>query len=214
MRAAISALSAFFLAAMVLFASVAALPAEDRSVADLRSELLREWYSAANGRTEFDISDPALVPGQLALAVKQSGCRYEDTIKEMPVRFITVEKRRLAFVFCSDIVGSHQVFDLLVPRGPKLLEFPFLSQPAGFGTTDAPGVITWNKEAGVFQAETGTDICPSSRIRHTYRPGLTRSRASFVIVRVEAQEDGCGRGEWTMIWEAPLWSTLAKPGAR
>jgi hypothetical protein len=214
MRSAVSALSAFFLTAMVLCASVAAVPAEDRSAADLRSELLREWYSIAKGRTEFDISDPALVPGQLALAAKQSGCRYEDTIKEMPVRFITVDKRRLAFVFCFGIVGSHQVFDLSTLRGPKLLEFPFLSQPDGFGTTDAPGVITWDKEAGVFQAETGTDICPSLRIRHTYRPGVTRSGASFVIVRVEAQEDGCGRGEWTMIWEAPLWSTLARPGAR
>jgi hypothetical protein len=214
MRSAVSALSAFFLAAMVLLALVAAVPAEDRSAADLRSELLREWYSIAKGRTEFDISDPALVPGQLALAAKQSGCRYEDTIKEMPVRFITVEKRRLAFVFCSGIAGSHQVFDLSTLRGPKLLQFPSLSQPNGFGTTATPGVITWDKEARVFQAEAGTDICPSSRVRHTYRPGQTSSGDSFVIVRVEAQEDGCGRGEWTMIWEAPLWSALAKPGAR
>jgi hypothetical protein len=213
MRSVISVLSPLFLAAMVLFASVAPLPAEDRSAADLRSELLREWYSIAKGRTEFDISDPALVPGQLALAAKQSGCRYEDTIKEMPVRFVTFEKRRLAFVFCSGIVGSHQVFDLSILRGPKLLEFPFLSQPDGFGTTVTPGVITWDKEARVFQAETGTDICPSLRVRHTYRLGQTTGD-SFVIVRVEAQEDGCGRGEWALVWEAPLWSALVKRGTR
>jgi hypothetical protein len=95
------------------------------------------------------------------------------------------------------------------------MELPYLSQPDGFGTIDAPGLITWKKEAGVFQAETSSDLmCSSPPVRHTYRLGQTRSRASFVVVRVEVQKDECGQGQWTTIWEAPRWSLLVKPNAR
>jgi hypothetical protein len=88
---------------------------------------------------------------------------------------------------------------------PTLVELPFLAQPDGFGTTARPGWITWERETGVFQAETGLDVVGSRRIRHTYRVGAN----GFVIVRVELQQDGVG--EWTTIWDAPRWSFPAKP---
>jgi hypothetical protein len=213
MRSAVSVLSPLFLAGIMLFVSVAAVLGEERSGAELWRDALREWHSIANGRTEFYVSDPTSIPSQLALAAEQSGCRYKDDIKEMPVHFISVKKQRLALVFCFGVVGSHQVFDLSDLRKPKLLEFPFLAQPNGFGTTPRPGAITWKSEASVFEAETGTDTCPSSRLRHTYRFDQALSSTAFVIVRVEVK-DACDKGEWTTVWDAPLWSRSAKPSAR
>jgi hypothetical protein len=202
-------------AAILLCASIAAAPGEDHSEADDRRDAGMEWQSLANGRTEFDVSDPALVPRRLALAAEQSGCRYKDGIKEIAVRFTSVEKRRLAIVFCrSGVSGSHQLFDLSDLQKPKLIELPFLAQKDGFGTTPRPGMITWKGDVGVLEAETGTDICPSSEIRHTYRPGLTEGwisqAATFVVVRVEVMEDRCsGQGRWATIWEAAPWPKSA-----
>jgi hypothetical protein len=202
------------LAAILTCASIAAALGQDRSEADNRRDARLEWHSLANGRTEFGISDPALVPRRLALAAEQSGCHYKDEIKELPVHFISVEKRRLAIVFCRlGVTGSHQMFDLADLNKPKLMELPFIAQKDGFGTTPRPGMITWKKDVGVLEAETGTDICPSSRLRHTYRPGFTEgwvnSSPTFVIARVEVMEYGCGasgrQGTWTTVWEAPQW---------
>jgi hypothetical protein len=53
----------------------------------------------SNGRTKFDISDPALVPSLLALAAEQSGCRYKEGIEAAPIHFMRIEGRRLAMVF-------------------------------------------------------------------------------------------------------------------
>jgi hypothetical protein len=212
MRSA-SILSALFLAGMLLFAPVAAVLGEDRPEADPARSVGKEWRDLANGRSDFDVSDPALLPGLLALAAEQSGCNYIDVIKEVPVRFISVDKRRLALVLCqSGINRSHQVFDLSNLRKPKRLELPFLARPDGFGTTATPGAITWNREAGVFQAEIGTDLCPSARLRHTYRLAQIQSSASFVIIRVEVQREACSQGEWTTIWDAPQWALPTKPG--
>jgi hypothetical protein len=216
MRPVLSFLTPLILVGALLCASVAAAFAEDDSNADDRRDARLEWHSLANGRTEaeFDVSDPALVPKRLALAAEQSGCRYKDEMKELPVRFISVEKRRLAIVFCRlGVSGSHQIFDLADLHKPKLMELPFVAQKDGFGTTFRPGMITWKKDAGVLEAETGTDMCPSSRLRHTYRLGLTEGWtsqvATFVVVRVEVMEDGCVRGAWSTIWEAPQWPKSA-----
>jgi hypothetical protein len=97
MRSIPSILLRLVVAAMLLFNSAAAVLAQDRT------ETRREWGTLANGRTEFEVSDPALVPSTLALAAEQSGCRYEDCIKERPARFIRPEGRRLAVVFCAAI---------------------------------------------------------------------------------------------------------------
>jgi hypothetical protein len=199
------------LAVILLCASIGAAPGEDRSEADDRRDARMEWHSLANGRTEFDVSNPALVPRRLALAAEQSGCLYKDGIKEMAVRFTSVEKRRLAIVFCRfGVTGSHQLFDLSDLQKPKLVELPFLAQKDGFGTTPRPGMITWKGDVGVLEAETGTDTCPSSEIRHTYRPGLTEGwtsqAATFVVIRIEVMEDRCsGQGRWAVIWEASQW---------
>lgn len=189
--------------------------ADDYSSADARHDARPEWYSLANGRTEFDVSDPALVPRRLALAAEQSGCRYKDGIKELPVRFINAEKRRLALVFCRHgVIGSDQLFDLTDLQKPKLIELPFLARKDGFGTTPRPGMVTWKRDDGILEAETGTDACPSSRLRHSYRLGSTEGWISgsptFVVVRVEVSEKDCGqRNKWTTIWEAAAWPESA-----
>src|SRR5882757_6747724 len=109
MRAIMSILSPLVLAGILLFAFAAAVLGEDLSELSPR----RAWHSLANGRTEFDVSDLALVPGQLAPAAEQSGCRYEDGIKEVPIHFISVEDRRLAIMYCPLVAnGSQQIFDL------------------------------------------------------------------------------------------------------
>jgi hypothetical protein len=168
-----------------------------------RTETRREWSTLANGRTEFDVSDPASLPSTLVLAAEEAGCRYKDDIKDAPVRFMRPEGRRIAIVFCSGTVGSHQVFDVSNVLKPTLIELPFLAQPDGFGTTTRPGWITWQKEAKVFQAETGSDIS-FARLRHIYR--VDRGTGSFVIVRVDFNSHTGGKDEWTTIWDAPRWS--------
>ncbi|MGY4223966.1 hypothetical protein ACVMIH_001327 [Bradyrhizobium sp. USDA 4503] len=176
-----------------------------------RREALREWSSLANGRTDFEISDPALVPRMLALAAEQSGCKYSDDIEKLPVRFMKVAGHRLALMFCRlSVTGSHRAFDLSDVSRPKPMEFPYVALN-GFGTTDTPGFITWREEAGLFQAETGSDLCPSPHLRHVYRLDVT-NRESFVVVRIEVSAPACGAGqEWTTIWEAKPWPAPADP---
>jgi hypothetical protein len=186
---------------------VATAFAQDRSVADPSVNARKEWYSLAQGRTDFEVSDAALMPGQLALVAEQSGCRYKEDIKSTPVRFLQLRDRRLAIVFCPDVIGSHRVFDLSDLRKPPTpVQFPFFAQPDGFGTTTRPGWITQEKETNVFQAVTGSDFMPSERIRHTYR--FDGFPMGFVIVRVDVSQDRVG--EWTTIWDAPRWSFPAK----
>ena len=217
MRFPISILCRATLAAILLCASIAATHAEDGSGGDVQQDVRQRYDNISfAGRTEFEISDPALVPRQLALAAEQSGCRYKDDIKELPVHFISAENRQLALVFCrSGVTGSHRVFDFADRRRPKLVQLPFIAQREGFGTTPTPGLITWKRDEGVFEAETGTDMCPGSELRHTYRLGLTASWVSnsstFVVVRVEVREKSCGGqlNSWTTIWETPQWPKSA-----
>jgi hypothetical protein len=175
-----------------------------------RAEALREWYTLANGRTEFEVSDPALLPSRLALAAEHSGCRYKEGIEQNPISFIKLGSRRLAIVFCHAFVGSHQVFDLSNLERPRTVEFPFLAQPGRFGTTVRPGGITWKKEVGIFQAVMGSDMLPTMRVRHTYRFEENQHSPTFVIVRVEGQWVP-GPDEWTTIWDAQRWSFPALP---
>ncbi|WP_213290144.1 hypothetical protein [Bradyrhizobium sp. sGM-13] len=204
MRSMVSILSRLVVAGMLAFSSASVVLGQDHAEA-----LKREWVTASKGRTEFEVSDAALIPSTLALAAEQSGCRYKDDIKDAPVRFIRPEGRRLAIVFCSGIaVGSHQVFDVRNVLKPTLVELPFLAQPDGFGTTARPGWITWEKEANIFQAETGSDIS-FARLRHIYR--VDRGTGSFVIVRIEFTPHIGTKDEWTTIWDAPNWSFPAKP---
>jgi hypothetical protein len=55
-------------------------------------------------------------------------------------------------VFCSGIIGSHQVFDVSNVLRPRLLELPFSRNRKASAHSKA-GWITWEKEASVFQAE-------------------------------------------------------------
>jgi len=202
MRSMLSILSRLVVAGMLVSISAAAVFGQAPTMA-----LKSEWSAASNGRTEFEVSDAALLPSTLARAAEQSGCSYKDDIKNAPVRFMRPDGHRLAIVFCSGIIGSHQVFDVSNVLRPRLLELPFLAQPEGFGTTARPGWITWEKEANVFQAETGSDMLPSPRVRHTYR--YSKFNVTFALVRVEVQHDGVG--EWITMWDAPRWSLPGKP---
>jgi hypothetical protein len=206
MRAAISMLSPLVLAGACVFAFAAAALGQDRPELSPR----REWQSLANGRTEFDVSDLASVPNQLALAAEQSGCRYKEGIEQVPIRFISVEDRPLAIVFCYVAGGgSQQIFDLSgrSRQKPVLVELPVLERAGGFGTTPAPGAISFKRETGVFEAVKGSDIS-CGELRHTYR--LSRqSSTAFALVRVEVRLE-CGQDEWTTLWDAPVWSFPAK----
>ena len=207
MRFLVFLLSRSVLAGLLLFASIATGHAENASQADARHEALREWHNLANGRTEFEVSDPTLVPKPLAQAIEQSGCRYQDDIQQAPIRFIRAERQRLAIVLCRfSVTGSHKIFDLRNLQKPKPMVFSFFARKGGFGTTELPGAITWRKEAGVFEAEIGSDIACSGRTRHTYRLSLDEGLhgIAFVIVRIQVKEDVC-RSEWLTIWEASPW---------
>ena len=201
MRLAVSILAPIALAAISLFASPAEVVGQNRSAA-------REWSDLAKGRTEFEVSDPALVPSQLALAVQQSDCLdYELLIKRDPIRFVVLRDRRFAIVLCSvgPASNSHQLFDLSGRSNlekPKPVRLPFLEQPDGFGTTPTPGAVTWKSETGVLVAESGSDNS-FGRLRHTYRLGYLSM--SFVVVRVEYRCAECSKDEWKVIWDAPHW---------
>jgi hypothetical protein len=201
MASAITILSRLVVAGLLIVT-----PARLAFAQDDRVEALKEWYSLADKRTDFEVSDPTLLPSRLALAAQNSGCRYKDEIERNPVRFMKIESSRLAIVYCSSVAsGSHQVFDLSNLQRPRLIEFPILAQPEGFGTTLWPGVISWNKESGEFQAWRGSDQLPTLAIRHTYRFSTGFGSPAFIVVHVEVQQIP-GPNEWTTIWDAPRWS--------
>jgi hypothetical protein len=176
MRLAVFILAPIALAAISLFISPVAAVGQNRSAVESSRDVRREWSDLAKGRTEFEVSDPTLVPSQLALAVEQSGCRhYEELIKGAPIRFVVLRDRRFAIVLCSIGVAfnSHQLFDLTGSSNlekPKLVQLPSFEQPDGFGTTSTPGGITWKSDTGVLVTEVGSDIS-FARLRQTYRLG-------------------------------------------
>jgi hypothetical protein len=81
MRAIIFVLSPLVLAGLLLLTFLTAGISQDRSEADVSRDVRREWYNLAQGRTEFEVSAPELVPSFLRLAADQSGCRYIDGLK-------------------------------------------------------------------------------------------------------------------------------------
>lgn len=85
MRGPISILPRLLLVGIFALAS-ASLFGEERPELSPRCE----WDILAKGRTEFDVSELALVPSQLARAAEQSGCRYKDSIGSEPIRFISL----------------------------------------------------------------------------------------------------------------------------
>lgn len=203
MRSVISILSSIVFAAMSLLAPTEPALGDDTSQA-ASIDPRREWFNISKGKTDFEISDPALLPSRLALAAKQSACHYEEQIKETPVRFRRLGGRRLAFVFCWGVIGSHRVFDLSNLAAPTPVEFPVLAPPNGFVSTATPGMVTQDQDTGLFLADEGSDIEPSPRLRHTYRFDDYRG---FVIVRVEIRQRRSD--EWTTMWDAPPWSLPA-----
>ena len=150
-----------------------------------RAEAGLEWSNLAKGRAEFEVSDPSLLPSRLILAAKQTGCRIEQGIETDPVRFTKIGGKRLAIVFCHAIVGSHIVFDLSTLQRPRVVSFPFMKLPEGFGTTDRPGWITREKETSTADPEKkkkrkkdkkGSKQEKKSRKKHKHRKKKGSSR--------------------------------------
>jgi hypothetical protein len=178
-----------------------------------RDELSEIDPISFQGRTDFQVSKPAEVPRQVARAAQREHCDFKESIEQFPIRFFVEKGRRFVLVYCQSIVGYHLIFDLADLRRPRLVEFPFLAQNTGFGVTPRPGIITWRQEAGFFEAEAGTDACPSPRLRHVYRLGPTEGfvsqTVSFVLVSVDIMEPDCVHDKpWSTVWKSPKWPEL------
>ncbi|WP_156402757.1 MULTISPECIES: hypothetical protein [unclassified Bradyrhizobium] len=202
MRCTVSIICRLIFGGALIVSLIAAAGGQDREATR------REWGNLANGRTEYEVSDPALLPSTLSLAAEEAGCRYKDDMKDAPARFMRPEGRRIAIVFCSAITGSHQIFDVSNVMKPTLIELPIIAHPDGFRSTPRPGWITWDREAKVFLAESGSDIS-LAKLRHVYR--MESGSGSFVIVRVQFNPRIDGKDEWMTIWEAPRWSFPTTP---
>jgi hypothetical protein len=200
MRSVSSIFGALLAAIALQLAPPVAVLGQQPAITNVRETAYREWRTIANGRTDFEVSNPSQVPSLLATAARQSGCRYEEIIATWPLRFLSVEKRRFALMPCFAVNGSNELFDLTDLTKPRMLEFPFIAQPEGFGTTSQPGAITWKPEAKVFEAVSTTDLCPCPSVRHTYRLA-----PDLVVVKVERKEVRSGTTPWLTIWEAPRW---------
>lgn len=211
-----AAVRLLLIAAAILCTSIGTTLGQGGSRPDAQHDAPRQYGNISFAQPETKISDPALIPVQLVRAAEYIHCNYKDDIKELPVQLIRADSRRIALVFCRlGVSGSHRVFDFTSLQRPTPVEFPFIAEKQGFALTPRPGLMTWKSDASVFEAVTGSDMCPSSELRHTYRLGASKGwisgAASFVVVRVEAREKPCARGstDWTIVWEAPAWPTSA-----
>lgn len=204
MRVVTSILYSLILAGLLLSMQAASVLGDDRSEISPR----REWFSLANGRNEFEVSDLSLVPSQLADAAKQSDCRYSDDIAKIPIRFISIGSYlRIAIVFCRyNVTGSHQIFDFSsrdAKQRPRVIELPIITRPEGFRSTSSPGIIKWTNESGLLEAQSNSDMCSEPSARHIYR--FKNSLGGFVLTRVEVAPNSCGSEAWTTIWQSPVW---------
>jgi len=201
------------LVGLLLFTPTARVLGDDHSEISPR----REWQNLAKGRTEFEVSDLALVPSSLADAAEQSGCRYKDDVKEIPIRFVSVgDYFRLAIIFCRfNVTGSHQIYDFssrASKQKPRVIELPVITRPEGFRSTSTPGMITWKNESGILEAKSTSDLCSDPGGRHTYR---FLNHTGFVLTRVEVTRTSCDPDEWTTIWQSSHWSfPLHAPNAQ
>jgi hypothetical protein len=208
MRGINAVLSRFVLVGLLLVMFLTTGISQNHSQADVSRDLRREWVNLAQGRTDFEVSEPELLPSFLRLAAEQSGCRYREGLKVAPVRFVRIAISRLALVACWEPVHTTQrAFDLSNLQKPVVVRFPVLVYPDGIGTSDvAPGLLNWEKGSNLFQAETTSDLAYTTRLRYTYR---LDGGSNFVLLRVEVQREGVG--EWAPLWDAPRLSSFAKP---
>jgi hypothetical protein len=155
------------------------------------------------GQSEFEIHDPNLLPKQLVRAIEQTSCPYKEDLKALPVRFLVIENRRFVLVPCFGVPSRwHEIFHLQNRRQPKLMQLPIMAAERGFVAADSAGFITWNKDAQVFEATRGSDMCTGAA-KHVYRIG--RYDAELSLIRIDIQKDNCGGGEWETFWTASEW---------
>jgi hypothetical protein len=175
------------LSGLLLLTAVGEVFAQNIS-SNISTDPRREWFDLAQGRTDFEVSDPALVPRQLAIAARQENCQYEDGIKRNVIRFIKVKSRRIVIVPCVAVYGSDMAFDLSNLNDPVAMQFPVLAQPEGFRATNKPGAMTWNKDTGIVQVErSASDMMPSMTLRYTYLIDGSPPGSPLVVKRVEAR---------------------------
>jgi len=184
------------LIAVFLSASTSFATAQDKSDSNAQRDTPRRYGAISFAEPESKISDPAKVPLQLVRAAEEARCAYKSDIEEFPVQLIRTEGRKIALVFCRlGVGGSHFVFDFADIRRPTLVGLPVIAAKQGFGVTHRPGLVTWKRDTGEFEAVISSDMCSSPHVRHTYRVGITEGAISrtdsFVVVRVEAREGSC-----------------------
>jgi hypothetical protein len=207
MRNSVSIAAVLVLIGVSQLSFVGPLIGQEHASNETRIAAHRQWAAIANGRTEFDVADPELVPTHLALALSRTACRWKDVIKEAPLQFFSVENQRLAKVTCFGFGYWHQIFDLSALTNPKALQLPVVSTE-GFKATGRLGSIAWNPESKLLESVGSSDQCGGPGVRHTYR-WIDRE---FSVIRVELSPENCGgRGPWTTIWEAPQWTLIQRP---
>jgi hypothetical protein len=171
----------------------------------------------APGQAEITITDANALPRQLERALKRSGCSFADEIRQFPARLVRVRSHRFAIVFCRfGPTGSHQVFEFAPGwrHEPNLVHFAFLGHDRGLATSANPGAITWNPATSTLQAVSGSDMCPSPGVRHTYRlVNAGPFSGPFALDRIEINNTRCGAFDdaaWKTFWEAPVWQRLSE----
>jgi hypothetical protein len=179
-------------AALGLLASVMAAARGDHEAASHVTKLAARDFDGISFReqTEFEISDPDLVPRQLARAAEQSACHYKDGLERRPIRFLQIERRRFAIVRCfGATIARDQIFDFRDLRRPQLLQFPIAAAERGFTVTNSPGAIVWNKDTKMFEVEKHSDMCGTPGTRHVYR--LSPYESGLSLVGIDLRKDGC-----------------------
>jgi hypothetical protein len=166
------------------------------------------------GETELRFDNIERVPRQLLAAIRRTGYRVEDWLPHIPVRIIGLAPRAplIALVPCGSIVAFSEAF--LLGRGwqgePRLLSFPVIAFPSGFGVTTLPGFLEWNGETKTMTATQGTDIGSAPVIRYTYQYGSTSRNADLDFALVRAEIGSRARSvspEWKTYWEAVPWAS-------
>lgn len=170
------------------------------------------------GETELRFDNIERVPRQLLTAIERTGCAVKNWLPHTPIRIIRLVPRvpLVALVPCGNIIAFSEAF--LLERGwpgePRLLSFPIIAFPSGFGATSLPGFLEWNAETKTMTATQGTDIGSAPVIRYTYQYGSTSRNAYLDFALVKAEIGSRGQSvspEWKTYWEAVPWASPLPP---
>jgi hypothetical protein len=159
------------------------------------------------------IERTADIPESLKSAIERTHCHLEEQfLHETPIEIFQPGRSVIAIVPCWAIVigyGRAFVFERNQDIEPKPILFPVLAAPSGFGTSETPGWLTWDRDSKLLTAMHGNDIVGGEEMRHTYRYD-PRQANFFTLIRIETRKC-CHRAAdeaWTPIWDAQAWPKL------